>query len=164
MVVEIKALGGLELTEDLLRFCRVRIVEPLERIFDREGPALEIELSDLNGPKGGIDKRCRITYTMPRTRPITIREESDDIYKAIDGAARRFRRQIIRRKGWKLVRTRYPTKYFTAEQEHRMQPGNPASPADITLEEDSLAAREARMREREREREREGYTPAPTTR
>ena len=149
MVVEIKALGGLELTDDLSAFCRTRIIEPLRRLYDREGPALEIELSDLFGPKGGVDKRCRITYSMPRSRPITVREEADDIYKAIDGAALRFRRLIIRNKGWKLVKSRYPKKYFAAELEHRMQPGEVSSPSDITQEEDSLAAREERLRREE---------------
>ncbi|HWV36961.1 MAG TPA: HPF/RaiA family ribosome-associated protein [Vulgatibacter sp.] len=153
MDVEVKAFGGLELTDDLADFCRAKIVEPIRRIFDREGPTLEIELSDLYGPKGGVDKRCRITYTMPHTRTITVTEVADDIYKAVDGASQRFRRLVARYKARKLVKTRYPTKYFVAAIENRMQPAPTFTPADITIEEDSLAAAERRRRERRLEEE-----------
>ncbi|AKU90175.1 HPF/RaiA family ribosome-associated protein [Vulgatibacter incomptus] len=146
MDVEVTALGGLEFTDNLAEFCRYKIVEPLRRLYDRQGPILEIELADLYGNKGGIDKRCRITFTMPHIRTITVIEEADDIYKAVDGAATRFRRQVKRNKSWKLMRSRYPKKYFAAEQEHQMQPGVPSTPADITQEEDSLAAAEERER------------------
>lgn len=152
MDVEVKALGGLELTDDLADFCRVKIVEPIRRIYDRQGPTLEIELSDLYGPKGGIDKRCRITYTMPHTRTITVTEVAEDIYKAVDGASFRFRRLVARYKGRKLVKTRYPTKYFVAAIENRMQPSERTwSPADITIEEDSLASAEERRRQEQEE-------------
>jgi len=152
MDVEVKAFGGLELTDDLADFCRVKLVEPIRRVYDREGSTLEIELSDLYGPKGGIDKRCRVTFMMPHTRTITVTEVADDIYKAVDGASFRFRRLVARYKGRKLVKTRYPTKYFVAALENRLQPGETYSPADITIEEDSLASAERRERER-RERE-----------
>lgn len=146
MDVEVKAFG-IELTDDLARFCKRQIVDPLRRIFDREGPTLEIELSDLYGPKGGLDKRCRITYTMPRTRTLTVVEVTEDIYKSIDFASRRFRRLVKRYKNWKLDKPRYPTKYFLAAEEQRLQPGAEFSPEDITIEEDSLAAYEQRMQE-----------------
>lgn len=146
MDVEVVA-QGIDLTDDLADFCRRQIVDPLRRIFDRQGPTLEIELSDLYGPKGGLDKRCRITYTMPRTRTITVVEVTEDIYKSVDFASRRFRRLVKRYKNWKLIGPRWPTKYFLAEQEQRMQPGAEFTPDDITIEEDSLAAYEQRMRE-----------------
>ncbi len=146
MDVEVKALGGLEFTDNLADFCRTRIVEPLRRIYDRQGPILEIEVSDLFGPKGGIDKRCRISFNIPNSRSITVVEVDNDIYKAVDGAARRFLRLVGRYKGRRLVRSRYPKKYFAAALEHRMQPGEDFSPADITQEEDSLAAAEERRR------------------
>lgn len=143
MHIEVKAFG-LELTDDLRAFCEDRIVEPLRRVYDREGPSLEIELSDDNGPKGGIDKRCRITFTMPHTKTLNVVETSPDIYRSVDLAGQRFRRLVNKYKGWKLDRPRYPTKYYAAQMEHMMQPGETASPDDITVEEDSLAAAEER--------------------
>lgn len=145
MNIEIKAMG-LELTEHLSLFCERRIIEPLRRIFDRQGPRLEIELADINGPKGGEDKRCRITYTMPHTRTITVVELTDDIYKSIDYAALRFQRQVKKYKDWKLRKTRYPTKYYLADIVHGGEPGETFTPDDLSLEEDSLAAAERRQR------------------
>jgi len=160
MNIELKALN-LELTDGLRAFCESRIVEPLRRVYDREGPHLEIALSDENGPKGGRDKRCRITFEMPHTRTINVVQESADIYRAVDLAAQRFRRLVTRYKGWKLNRPRYPSKYYAAQIEHMMQPGEPASPDDITIESDSLAAAEAR--EREEKNPPPGYTGEPAT-
>lgn len=145
MHVDLKGLG-VELSDALVRFCNKQIVEPLERIYDREGPSLEIELSDDNGPKGGLDKRCRITFMMPNTKSITVSQMSDDIYRSIDLASRRFRRLVNRNKTKTLRRPRYPTKYFAARMEHENQPGETVSPEDITQEEDSLAAAEDRER------------------
>jgi putative sigma-54 modulation protein len=151
MDVHITALG-VELTDDLAEFCRDHIVEPLRRIYDREGPRLEIEVSDENGEKGGVDKRCRITFMMPHTRTINVSQMAADPYTAVDLAARRFSRLVKRYKGWKLIKQRHPAKYFVARMEHENQPGEPASPEDVTVEEDSLAAveeREARERRME---------------
>ncbi len=146
MHIDLKALG-IELTDDLRAYCTRHIVEPLERVYDRSGPRLEIELSDQNGPKGGLDKRCRITFEMPHTKTINVVEESSDIYRSVDLAAQRFRRLITKYKGWKLQKTRFPIKYYAAQMEHMMQPGETMTPDDITLEEDSLAAAEARERD-----------------
>lgn len=145
MHVELKGLG-IELTENLERFCDRQIVDPLRRIYDRQGPRLEIELSDDNGPKGGLDKRCRITFEMPHTRTINVVQMSDDIYRSIDLAARRFLRLVNRQKTRTLRRPRYPVKYFAAKMEHLNQPGEIATPDDITQERDSLAAAEERER------------------
>ena len=145
MVVELKGLG-IELSPALENYVNEQIVEPLRRIYDREGPHLEIELSDDNGTKGGLDKRCRITFEMPHTRTINVSQMSEDIYKSIDLAARRFQRLVNRYKGWKLRRTRYPTKYYVAELENQPAPDEYASPDEITQEEDSLAAAEERER------------------
>jgi putative sigma-54 modulation protein len=143
MDVHVTALG-LQLTDDLADFCREHIVNPLRRIYERSGPRLEIELSDDNGDKGGVDKRCRITFTMPHTRTLNVVEMAPDIYTAVDGAARRFARLIKKYKGWKLDKPRYPSKYHAARLELDGSPGEHSSPEDITVEEDSLAAVEER--------------------
>lgn len=157
MDVQVTALGVV-LTDDLADFCREHIVEPLRRIYDREGPKLEIELSDENGEKGGVDKRCRITFTMPHTRTLTVVQMATDPYTAVDIASQRFRRLIKKYKGWKLDKPRYPSKYHVARLEHDNQPGEPASPEDVTVEEDSLAAAEEREA-RERRLRQAGVSP-----
>ncbi|MFO7156587.1 MAG: HPF/RaiA family ribosome-associated protein [Pseudomonadota bacterium] len=151
MKVETKALG-IEITDHLEQYCRRKIIRPLRRLYDRQGPHLEIELADTNGTKGGRDMRCRITYTMPHTRTLTVVEVTDDIYKSVDRAAARFLRLVKKYKGWKLWGTRYPRKYYVAELANRPAPDEYATPDDITIEEDSLAAAEQRALE-------EGYLP-----
>lgn len=146
MHVELKGLG-IELSDALVRFCNRQIVEPLQRVYDRQGPRLEIELSDDNGPKGGLDKRCRITFEMPHSKTINVTQMSDDIYRSVDLAAKRFLRLVHRNKTRTLRRPRYPTKYFAARMEHENQPGEVSTPDDITQEQDSLAAAEARERQ-----------------
>lgn len=145
MNIEIKALG-LELSDHLREYCNRQIVRPLRRIYDRQGPYLEIELADTNGTKGGKDKRCRITYTMPRTRTLTVVEVTDDIYRSVDQASNRFKRLIKKYKGWKLTGSRYPKKYYVAQLANQPAPDEFATPDDITIEEDSLAAAERRLR------------------
>lgn len=149
MFLEVKGFG-LEVTDRLADFCRERLMEPLTRIYDREGARLEIELSDTNGPKGGLDKRCRITFEMPYTRSITVVEESADIFQAVDLAAHRFVRVVKRYKGWKLTRPRFPKKYYVAKVATGSNRPD-ASPEDVTVEEDSLAAAEERENRETRE-------------
>lgn len=146
MKIEIKALG-LELTEHLRQYCERQIIRPLRRLYNRQGPYLEIELADTNGTKGGKDKRCRITYTMPATRTLTVVEVTDDIYGSVALAASRFKRLIKKYKGWKLGGTRYPKKYYVAQLANQPAPDEYATPDDITIEEDSLAAAEQRALE-----------------
>lgn len=143
MKIETKALG-LELSDHLREYCDRHIIRPLRRLYDRQGPYLEIELADTNGTKGGKDKRCRITYTMPGTRTLTVVEVTDDIYASVDLAAARFKRLIKKYKGWKLGGSRYPKKYYAAELANQPAPDEYATPDDITIEEDSLAAAERR--------------------
>ena len=43
-----------------------------------------ITLSDINGPKGGIDKQCQIVLTPIGLRPIVVSEKQEDMLQAID--------------------------------------------------------------------------------
>jgi ribosome-associated translation inhibitor RaiA len=157
MFLEVKGLG-VEVTDRLADFCRERLMEPLTRVYDRDGARLEIELSDDNGPKGGLDKRCRITFEMPHTKSITVSENSADIYQAVDLAAHRFVRVVKRYKGWKLNPPRFPRKYYVAKVATGANRPD-ASPEDVTVEEDSLAVVEERENQELRDR---GPAPGQT--
>lgn len=60
---------------------------------------VDVELADINGPRGGVDKRCRVDVTLSHGG--TIRAESTDLLvrNAIDGAARRVSRRVARLRG-----------------------------------------------------------------
>ena len=43
----------------------------------------KIILSDINGPKGGIDKQCQIILTLARSKPIVVSETQENFHQAI---------------------------------------------------------------------------------
>lgn len=57
---------------------------------------LAVWLSDINGPRGGVDKRCKIQVQLDSGREVIIEEREADLYAAIDRAAERADRAIVR--------------------------------------------------------------------
>ncbi len=58
---------------------------------------LAIILSDINGPRGGSDKRCRIQVQLVGGKDVVIEDTEADMYLAIDRAAERADRALVRR-------------------------------------------------------------------
>lgn len=56
-----------------------------------------IRLGDENGPRGGIDKRCSIRAIVPGVSPVIVDQREADLYVAIDRAAARVARTVVRR-------------------------------------------------------------------
>ena len=63
---------------------------------------LAVSLSDINGPRGGVDKRCRIQVQLGRGREVIIDDVDANLYAAIDRAVDRADRAVVR----KVERTR----------------------------------------------------------
>ena len=59
--------------------------------------SVSVDLSDVNGARGGPGKRCRIQIPLPRVQPVVIEEVETDLYVAIDRAADRSERTVARR-------------------------------------------------------------------
>ena len=55
-----------------------------------------VRLQDVNGPRGGVDKSCRIAVALPWSRDMVIEDADRDMYVAIDRAAERAARAIER--------------------------------------------------------------------
>ena len=53
-----------------------------------------LRLSDINGPRGGVDKRVMIKATLPGVPPMVVGHDEPDIYVAIDRAAGRISRAL----------------------------------------------------------------------
>ncbi|MEW5771452.1 MAG: HPF/RaiA family ribosome-associated protein [Pseudomonadota bacterium] len=83
-----------------------------------------VRLSDINGPRGGADKRCFIEIRLKRATPVVIEDVEADLYVAIDRAAERASRTVARR----LARQREFTPGLHAQGED----------ADLNLYTDSL--------------------------
>lgn len=74
----------LSLNEEMKAYVDKRLRQALEHFADDEAAELEVMLKDINGPKGGADKECSVTFRMPGSAGIHVSETSDDIYKSID--------------------------------------------------------------------------------
>ena len=56
--------------------------------------SVNVQLSDINGPRGGVDKACLITATLPGVGEIAIGERGETLSLATDSAARRLKSRI----------------------------------------------------------------------
>ena len=56
-----------------------------------------VRLSDINGPRGGSDKRCQIQVRLSGSQDVVIEDTEADLYVAIDRAADRADRAVARR-------------------------------------------------------------------
>lgn len=50
---------------------------------------ISVLLADLNGPRGGVDKLCRLKAKIRGTKPVLILETGDNLLAAVNRAARR---------------------------------------------------------------------------
>ncbi len=56
-----------------------------------------VRLSDVNGPRGGVDKRCGIEVRLKGAPTLIVEDTQADLYVAIDRAAERIGRTLDRR-------------------------------------------------------------------
>jgi ribosomal subunit interface protein len=95
MQIEIQA-RDFTLTEALGNYIEQRINFALSSRYDQIR-RIRVRLLDINGPRGGIDKRCQIHISLPRLRDIVIEDTEPDLYVAIDRATDRATRTVHRR-------------------------------------------------------------------
>jgi putative sigma-54 modulation protein len=57
---------------------------------------IHVRLSDINGPRGGEDKRCQLVFKMQRMPSVVIEDTESNLYTAIDRAVERASRSIAR--------------------------------------------------------------------
>jgi putative sigma-54 modulation protein len=65
-----------------------------------------VRLSDINGPRGGSDKCCRIQVSLPKLPDVVVEDTEANLYTAIDRAADRAGRTVGRRLVRKRIRGR----------------------------------------------------------
>jgi putative sigma-54 modulation protein len=88
-------LRGIENTDSLRDHATRRVHIQLSR-FGPEISEVLVRISDLNGPRGGIDKHCRITLRGRRFRELVLDEVSVDPRLAVDAALDRIARLLAR--------------------------------------------------------------------
>ena len=72
-----------------------RILFALSR-FDSRVEHVDVVLQDENGPRGGIDKACRISISIARMPEVVITDRDDDVGRCISRAAERAGRAVAR--------------------------------------------------------------------
>ena len=100
MNIDIQA-RDFSLTQALRSHVERRVGFALSTRYDRIKRIL-VRLSDINGPRGGRDKRCRLYVALPGQADVVIEDTQADLYAAIDRAADRAGRAVSR----KLARLR----------------------------------------------------------
>ncbi|URI08520.1 HPF/RaiA family ribosome-associated protein [Aquincola tertiaricarbonis] len=83
-----QAAGLRLLAEQRLRFA-------LRRLKTRV-PRAEVELSDVNGPRGGVDKRCQLALRTDGVGPVVVSSVAADWRSALDRALARATRFLLR--------------------------------------------------------------------
>ena len=76
-------------TERRLRFALTSADSYVRRIV--------VRLSDINGPKGGDDKRCHVQVMLAGLPDVVVEDIQADLYFAIDRAADRAARTVMRK-------------------------------------------------------------------
>ena len=95
MVIAIQS-RGFPLTDAIEDHVHTRLSFTLARGGDRIGRVV-VRLSDLNGPRGGIDKRCLIEIKLDGLSTVVVEDVQSDLYTAIDRATGRVGRTVNRR-------------------------------------------------------------------
>lgn len=95
MQIDIQA-RGFVLTDALRDYAERRLrfaLPPADERIRR----VTLRFFDTNGPRGGIDKRCRIQVTLNGLGGVVIEDTEADLYVAIDRAVDRAGRAVVRR-------------------------------------------------------------------
>lgn len=88
--------SGFLLTDSIREYTKRRMEFALNRNY-RHITKVSVRLADINGPRGGVDKRCQIDLRLAGQNDIVIEDTEADLYIAIDRASDRCARTLNRR-------------------------------------------------------------------
>jgi ribosomal subunit interface protein len=116
------------LTNSLESQIRQKMKILLDR-FDDKIRATRVVLSDINGPKGGKDKRCTIKIEVHNAKTIVVDEVADNMYESISRCSQRAKRAVSKLvskdRGKKREKGSIkPSQYITNEpdKQHKEEP------------------------------------------
>jgi ribosomal subunit interface protein len=98
---------GMKVTEELRVHVRERLQLALGR-FARSIDRVWVYLRDVNGPRGGLSKKCRIVVELPRRGRVVVTGVDTDIFAAITRTASRAKFAVRRHVKRRLARRRPP--------------------------------------------------------
>lgn len=77
-----------------------RIKQKVRRMFSKVGDGIDtikLSLNDINGPKGGKDKHCRIVIILKGLPDIVITDNQDSVMNAVNIALSRARLTLLKK-------------------------------------------------------------------
>ena len=95
MRIDIQA-RGFELTGGLLEHTERRLQFAFSWA-NHDVRKIKVRLSDINGPKGGNDKRCQLQIPLTKGQDVLIEDTESDLYVAIDRAIDRAEHTVAKR-------------------------------------------------------------------
>ena len=98
---------GFSLTDALFGYAQRRLLFALSYCSGHVNRVV-IRLSDINGPRGGADKRCHIQVVMAGIPDVVVEDTEVNLYAAIDRAIDRVRRTVVRKVDRHLTLSRQP--------------------------------------------------------
>ncbi|MGF1644095.1 MAG: HPF/RaiA family ribosome-associated protein [Thiotrichales bacterium] len=104
MHIDLQA-NHLTLTEPLRKHIDLRLRMIMARVGHRITRVI-VRLSDVNGPKGGLDKVCKIEIRLSGMPEIVVEDVQSDMYLAFDRAVARAGRTLARRVALPVTRRR----------------------------------------------------------
>jgi len=86
---------GFPPSDSLVEHTTRRLHQHLSRFGGRVA-SVDVRISDLNGPRGGRDKRSLFTVRMPGLPTLQVEDLHEDFYVAVDQAVARVARSVGR--------------------------------------------------------------------
>lgn len=87
--------GSIKTSESQLEYIQRKVEAAAVGLRD-VACTIDVRLTDLNGPKGGIDKQCSIVVSQPGQQTVSVKEQAKEYYAAIDAAAATLKRRLTR--------------------------------------------------------------------
>lgn len=88
--------NGFAVTDSNIRFLHRRLHFALDRLSDTVQRVV-VRLSDINGDRGGVDKRCHLQVQLQGMPDVLIEDVQPDLYLAITRSVERAARTVSRR-------------------------------------------------------------------
>lgn len=80
-------------TSRLRQHIERRMGQALDR-FDQKVVSMRVAIADVNGPKGGPDKVCRLTVVLQGCNQVAVTEYGSNLFPMVDRVADRVKRSV----------------------------------------------------------------------
>jgi ribosomal subunit interface protein len=106
----------MKLSEALREHIKHRLYFALSR-FSPKIARVSVKVEDINGPRGGVDKHCRIVVKLDGFGELSVDATDAEVYAAVDSAADRAGRSVQR----ELERRRTMRRYGSSSDRSRKE-------------------------------------------